>query len=60
MQTNIKPLRDELDHLVVKKVGGPQWKKILPLKKQLTQEAPYPIECLPPILQKAITGYKCV
>lgn len=58
MQTNKNKLIDDIDPLIIKKVGEPQWKKTLPLKKQLTQEAPYPIECLPPILQKAITGYK--
>ena len=58
MQTNRNPLIDDIDHIVVQKIKKTQWKKTLPLKKQLIQEAPYPIECLPPILQKAITGYQ--
>lgn len=48
----------EQSHLVVQKVAKSDWKAPLPLQKQLTEEAPYPIDALPRILQQAITGYQ--
>lgn len=54
----LKPSNSEPSHLVVKKVAKSSWDSPLPLKKQLTEEAPYPIDALPKILQTAITGYQ--
>lgn len=57
MLTEIK-FKTEQSHLEVRKVAKSEWKTPLPLQKQLTEEAPYPIDALPRILQQTITGYQ--
>ena len=49
---------DKANHIEVRKVSGSNWHPPLPLQKQLTEEAPYPIDALPRVLQHAITGYQ--
>lgn len=53
-----KKIETEPSHLEVRKVAMSEWKTPLPLQKQLTEEAPYPIDSLPRILQQAISGYQ--
>jgi hypothetical protein len=53
-----KNIETEQSHLEVRKVAESEWKTPLPLQKQLTEEAPYPLDALPRILQQAITGYQ--
>lgn len=53
-------LTTNISQLEVRKVGTSTsgWKTPLPLKKSLTEEAPYPLNSLPPILQKAVSSYQ--
>ena len=55
---NNRKVSEESEHLEVRKVSDSSWSTPLPLQKQLTEEAPYPLQCLPPILQNAINGYQ--
>ena len=57
-QSHRQQTADESEHLEVRKVNDSSWPTPLPLHKQLTEEAPYPLQCLPPILQSAISGYQ--